>query len=378
MTLVSCTQNVETAPEPVDIGLLMPITGPYASPGADMKDAFELYVDANGGKLGGREINFSLADEGADPKKAAAKAKDLIEKDDVKAIIGVGSGQAYALTAPLAAKHEVPLVGAGGQVLPEGADMEYLWLTSFLAHEAGQASAKYIKEQVDGPVYTIGPDYPGGYLELAGFTKTFEKIGGELANPSGKTEWTPWPATKDFGKYFDQIAETDAKAIYAFYAGKPAVQFVKAYAKSKAKDIPLYGAFLTEGPVLAAQGKDALGVYTAMNYSPDIDNAANRTLTSTWSASHPDRQTNVYTVTGWDCARILDQAIGSIDKDEEVTSQAINKAIADLGTINSPRGSWQFSEKTHSPVQRWYMRKVDYDGPVLTNVVVKDLATVGG
>ena len=34
-------------------------------------------------------------------------------------------------------------------------------------------------------------------------------------------------------------------------------------------------------------------------------------------------------------------------------TQSINNAIAGLGQIESPRGAWQFSKKTHSPVLGW-------------------------
>lgn len=79
----------------------------------------------------------------------------------------------------------------------------------------------------------------------------------------------------------------------------------------------------------------------------------------------------------YDAAAVLDKAIADAAKDGDVTPQTINKAIAGLGQIDSPRGSWEFGDKAHSPVQTWYLRQVRPDGAQLANVMVQDLATLG-
>lgn len=72
---------------------------------------------------------------------------------------------------------------------------------------------------------------------------------------------------------------------------------------------------------------------------------------------------------------MLDRAIGAAGNDP--TPEAINAQIGKLGQIASPRGAWQFSTVTHSPVQKWYLRQVRQDGRALSNTVVGDLATIG-
>jgi branched-chain amino acid transport system substrate-binding protein len=126
--------------------------------------------------------------------------------------------------------------------------------------------------------------------------------------------------------------------------------------------------------VLGAQGEAAEGIWNVLNYSPDLDNAANRVFVAEWSARH-DRTPTTFAMASWDAALVLDRAIATIGG--EVTPAAINEAIAGLGQIDSPRGPWQFSEQTHAPIQRWYLRVVARDGSELTNVLVEDLATVG-
>jgi branched-chain amino acid transport system substrate-binding protein len=141
------------------------------------------------------------------------------------------------------------------------------------------------------------------------------------------------------------------------------------------KNLPLFAAgFLTEGGVLAAQGQSARDIYSVLNYSPDLDNAANRTFTAAWRARH-DSAPTTYAMASYDAGAVLDRAIGAAGTNP--TPEAINAAIAGIGQIDSPRGSWEFSRNTHAPIQKWYLRQVRPDGRALSNTVVESLLTLG-
>jgi branched-chain amino acid transport system substrate-binding protein len=56
----------------------------------------------------------------------------------------------------------------------------------------------------------------------------------------------------------------------------------------------------------------------------------------------------------------------------------INADIGRLGQIDSPRGAWRFATETHAPIQKWYLRQVRRDVRALSNVVIVELATLGG
>jgi len=224
-------------------------------------------------------------------------------------------------------------------------------------------------------VFAIGPDYQGGYDELRGFTAAFQKAGGQLANRDGKATFTPFPQTTDFTPYFAQIKASGAKAVYCFYAGTAAVDFVKQYAQSDVKALPLFAAgFLTEGGVLGAQGPAARDIYSVLNYSPDLDNAANRTFTAAWRSRH-DSAPTTYAMASYDAGAVLDRAIAAAGANP--TADAINTAIGGIGQIDSPRGTWEFSRGTHAPIQKWYLRQVRPDGRALSNTVVETLLTLG-
>lgn len=361
----------------VRVGFLASLSGTYQSVGTDMRAGFELYLSTHDNKLGGRPVDLVVADEGDGPATAVPAATRLIKQDRVVALAGVVGGGSVAGIIPLTSESKIPFIGANAR--PQVKDTSWVWHTSFVSDEPGIAIAAYVKQRVgDGTVYAIGPDYQGGWDELRGFTDTYTAAGGKLANPGGKTTFTPFPQTSNFVPYLAKIRQSGAEAVYTFYAGKAAVDFVTQYAQSDLRNVPLYAAgFLTEGSVLPAQGQAAKGIRNVLNYSPDLDNPVNRAFVAAWKTAGRDGLPTTYAMAAYDAAAVLDKAIAAIDG--PVTPEAINTAIAGLGRIDSPRGAWQFNKTpgAHYPIQKWYLREVRLDGQALSNVLVQDLATLG-
>jgi branched-chain amino acid transport system substrate-binding protein len=373
LALAGCDTSSASDSDVVKIGFVASMSGTYQDVGQEMHDGFQLYLDTHDGRFGGRKVNLLIGDEGNGAATALPAATRLVKDEHVAALTGIVASGSYLAVAALATEHKIPLVGSNGR--PDTANSDWLWTTSFRSPDPGTAIAPYIKEHVDGPVWAIGPNYQGGFDQVGGFVDTFTKLGGKLANPDGKPAWTPFPETPNYVPYLTAIAKSNAKAVYAFFGGQNAISFVTQYKQSDARNLPLYGAFLTEGPILQQQGPAAEGIQNVLNYSPDLDNQANRTFVSAWSTRHPDRSPTTYAMAAYDAAAILDKAITKISG--KVTPAAVNQAIAQLGQIDSPRGTWQFNQKTHTPIQHWYLRVVRRDGTQLANRVVQDLATIG-
>ena len=359
---------------PVTIGLITALSGSNKALGPDHLNGFQLYLDTHGNKLGGHAVTLKVGDEANGGGAAVPVVKQMIEQDHVLAIAGIVATPTILAVVPVATAAGVPVVNTGGR--PTVKDVSHLWTMSFMSTDPGGAMGPYMAQNIQGSVYAFGPDYQGGYDQLRGFTDSFTKAGGKLANDGGKPTFTPFPNTTDFTPYLSKVKASGAKAIYCFYTGASAIAFVKDWAQSDAKDIPLYAAgFITEGGALKAEGQAANGIITSMNYSPDISSAANREFVSAWTQAHDGDQPPATAMYSWDAASVLDQAIAKAGPDP--TPQKVNDAIKALGQIDSPRGTWQLSPDTHVPVQKWYLRKVEMDGTALANVKIGDLATIG-
>jgi len=358
----------------IHIGLMWPQSGVYKTVGDDFAHGWQLYLDTHGGKLGGHEVKVTVVDEGDGKQSARDGIKKLIEADHVNVVVGTISSDAVQAVYPVITEKHIPYIATGGR--PDNlTDLTYTWHTSWQNRDAGQAIADYIRTTVKGTVYAIGPDYKGGWDQVGGFADAFTAGGGKLANSDGKPTWTPFPTTTNFLPYLNAIQATDAKAVFAFYGGTNAVDFVKQYAQSGLQGkVPLYAAgFTTEGAILTAQGPAADGIYSSLNYAPDLDNPANRAFATAFQQKY-DTTADLYNVTAYDAALLLDQAIAAAGPNP--TSESINAAIGKLGAIPSPRGDWRFGTE-HSPIQPWYLRQVRTDGRGRANVVVQTLTTLG-
>ncbi len=354
------------------VGFLLPQTGPYEAIGPDMKNGFQLYLNQHGGKLGGHTIKVVYADEGDGGATARTSVTKLIGQDHASVIIGGANADAITSIAASVTAAKVPLVGVGGRPSTL-TDVSYIWHTSFQSTDFGHAVAAYVHTHVNGPVYVIGPDYQGGYDEIGGFVQAFTADGGRLASPSGKPAYTPWPTTTNFAPWLAKIKDSGAKAVYAFYAGAPSVAFVKQYHQFLGNSMPLYApAFMTEGGVLSAEGADALGIDTVSDYAANLTNAANTSFVTAYTGAY-HAAPNLYDETSYDAAIVLDQAIAAAGN--HPTGQAINTAIGHLGTITSPRGTWQFNTTDHTPTQPWYLRQVQDVNGTPTNVMLQTLPT---
>ena len=81
-----------------------------------------------------------------------------------------------------------------------------------------------------------------------------------------------------------------------------------------------------------------------------------------------------YAMASYDAAQVLDQAIQLTGG--APTPQQVNLALGRIGQIDSPRGIWQFNQP-RTPQQKWYLREVQRDGQVMSNVLINELATLG-
>jgi branched-chain amino acid transport system substrate-binding protein len=355
---------------PVKIGLLVPQSGVYKSLGDDMKAGFELYLAEHGGKLGGREVQVVLADEGETADSGKASAEKLVKQDNVLAVAGVVSSAVLNGIVDLVEGSKVPLVGSNASPTTL-TDATYIWRTSYVNDDPGKALGGYVAKHVDGPVYLLAADYQAGKDEVSGFKETFLAAGGKVADEV----YTPFPSTTNFQPFLSNLEKSGAKAVFTFYAGGAAVDFVKQYDQFGLHNkVDHYSpGFLTEGGVLKAQGEAAVGTFTSMNYSADLDNEVNKKFVAAYQAKTSMLPTT-YAMATYDAAQVLDKAIAAAGDD--LTRDSLNAAIGKVGTIDSPRGQWEFNDNG-TPRQTWYLREVKQSGDGFANVVISELGQLG-
>lgn len=355
--------------ESVKIGLSVPKSGTYASLGRDMEQGFKLYLEQNENQLGGKSVQLVETDEGNGPQTGIPATERLVTQDQVSAVVGIVNSATASGLAETFNQNKVPLIVANAgsdKLVPEPSD--YIWRTSFANGTVNEAIGAKVAEEVgDGSVYVLATDYAAGREQMAGFKKSFEAAGGQIA---GEEYTPPFGATTDWQPYLNNVRNSGAKAVHVFYAGSEAVAFVQQFKQFLGNtDIQLYGSgFLTEGSVLEAQGEAADGVKTTLHYSDQIDTPENKEFVQAYTEAY-DMAPTVYAVQAYDAAQVLDKAIEGADG---VTGEAIGAAIGKVDQIESPRGTWSFNE-AHDPQQPYYLREVQVVDGKRVNAVVEEL-----
>src|SRR5213083_166251 len=73
---------------PIKIGMLAPLTGPFAQIGKDMVNGTELYLDEIGRQMSGRKVELIVEDDEGNPATALNKSRKLVEQDKVHLLTG--------------------------------------------------------------------------------------------------------------------------------------------------------------------------------------------------------------------------------------------------------------------------------------------------
>lgn len=353
---------------PIKVGFMLPATGTYANLGNMIENGFKMYVNEQGGKLGGREIQYFKVDDESDPAKATDNVNKLIKRDQVDVVVGtVHSGVALAM-AKVARETKTLLIvpNAGADVITGAMCAPNIFRTSFTNWQPAYAMGKVAADRGHKKIMTITWNYAAGNESVKGFQEGFEKAGGKVT----ESLTLPFPNV-EYQALLTQIASQKPDAVYAFFAGGGAVKFVKDYvAAGLNKSIPLYGpGFLTDG-TLEAQGEAAQGMITTLHYADNLNTPRDNTFRLNFAKAYKTNA-DVYAVQGYDAAQLLATGLKSVNGDFSKRDQMV-KAMGSA-TIDSPRGKFTLSP-AHNPIQDIYLREVKGINNEVKGVAIKALA----
>ncbi len=340
------------AQEKIKVGLMLPYTGTFAALGVAIENGFRQYIDEQGGKLGGRAIEFVKVDDESDPAKAADNANKLVKRDNVDVMVGtVHSGVALAM-AKVAKDNDTLLIvpNAGADAITGPLCAPNIFRSSFSNWQPGYAIGKVAAERKFKTAVTLTWKYAAGDETVRGFKEAFEGGGGKVVKELN----LPFP-TVEFQALLTEIAATRPDVVFVFFAGGGAVKFVKDWSAAGLKDkIPLYASgFLTDG-TLEAQGDAAAGIMTALHYADDLSTKRDQAFRLQYAKTYK-LQPDVYAVQGYDAAQLLGAGLAAVKGD--IRNRAGMVQAMEAARIDSPRGPFTLS-KAHNPVQDFYLRQV--------------------
>jgi branched-chain amino acid transport system substrate-binding protein len=355
----------------VRVGLMLPYTGTFAQLGVAIENGFRMAVDQQGGKLGGREIEWFKVDDESEPPKGIENANKLVQRDKVDVLVGtVHSGVQMGIQKVARDSGVLNLIpNAGVHAATRSLCAPNVFRTSFSNSQPTRALGKAMVERGHKRAVWITWKYAAGDEAFEGFKEGYLAAGGTIIKELG----LPFPQV-EFQALLTEIASLKPDAVACFFAGGGAAKFIRDYAAAGLKGkIPLYGSgFLTEG-VLEAAGPAADGIVTTMHYSDSLDTPRNRQFRLDYAKTFR-LQPDVYAVQGYDTGLLLAQGANAV-KGDMANKAALYKALQSA-TIDSPRGKWTMSA-SHNPIQDIYLREVVNKENKVLGVAAKALADSG-
>src|SRR3954452_16164528 len=210
----------------VKIGIIGPFSGPFAHYGTLFKTGAEAYVASQGGKLGGKEIEFIYRDTGGpNPGQTKTLVQELIVKDKVDYLGGfVFTPNAFAV-APLIQQSQTPTVIFNAATSAITDKSEFFIRTSYTLWQVTVPMAQWAAKNNIKRVVTAVTDYGPGIDAETAWKSEFAKQGGTVV------ESIRMPiSTTDFSPFVQRIKASGAQAVYTFLpGGPPNLGFVKAY-----------------------------------------------------------------------------------------------------------------------------------------------------
>jgi branched-chain amino acid transport system substrate-binding protein len=340
------------AQEPIKIGLILPMTGPFASTGRQIDAAVKLYLQDKGASVGGRKIEVVLKDDTGTADVTRRIAQELIVNDKVTAIAGFGLTPLALATAPLATQAKTPMVvmAAATAIITERSP--FIVRTSQVVPQIGAPFGTWIAKQGTKRVITIVSDYGPGHDVESSFSEAFKAGGGQVENVRVPLQ------NPDFSPFLQRVAETKPEALLVFVPSGVGAQFMKQFVERglDKSGVRLIGTGdLTDDDILNGMGDIALGVVTAQHYSASHPSPENKAFVEGFKKANPGMRPNFMAVGGYDGMHVL---VEGLKKTNGEGGEALVTAMKGM-SWTSPRGPISIDPETRDIVQNVYIRKVE-------------------
>lgn len=356
------------AQEPIRIGLILPLTGPFTPTGRQIEAGARLYVQQQGDTVAGRKIQLVVKDDGNVADATKRIAQELIVNDKVAILAGFGLTPLALAVAPLSAQAKVPqiVMGAATSIVTERSP--YIARSGMVAPALTVGVAEWAPKNGIKRVVTLVSDYAPGVDIEKSFIEQFTRAGGEviaqlrapLANP-------------DFAPFLQRARDAKPDGLFVFVpAGQGSILMKQFSERGMDKSgIKLIGTGdMTDDDILNGIGDVALGLVTSHHYSAAHPSAMNKSYVAAFKKANPGMRPNFMAMGGYDGMHLIYEALkktkGATDGDALINAM---KGMA----WESPRGPISIDAETRDIVQNIYVRKVERVDGELYNV---EFATV--
>jgi len=351
------------AQEVVKIGLVLPMTGPFASTGRQVEAGVKAYMALNGDTVAGKKVEVVLRDDAGVADQTRRIAQELVVNDGVKMLMGFGLTPLAMSVAPVLNQAKVPAIitsATTSAIMPQS---QYFVRTSMAGPQSAVPVATWAVQNNLKRVVTLVSDYGPGIDIEKGFTTQFKKDGGTIV------EAVRVPlANPDFAPFLQRVRDSKPDAVFVFVPSGVGSLFMKQFVERGLADagIKLIGTGdITDDDLLNGIGAAAKGVITGHFYSALHDSPENKAFVEQVKKANKGMRPNFMSVGGYDAIHLAYESLKKTNGDTD--GAKLVDAMKGM-SWTSPRGPITIDPETRDIVQDIYMREVKEVNGELYNV----------
>jgi branched-chain amino acid transport system substrate-binding protein len=360
------------AADPLKIGLILPLTGPFASTGKQIEAACRLYIAKNGDTVAGRKVELIVKDDtGLAPETTKRIAQELVVQDKVTVLAGFGLTPLALAAAPVATEAKVPMIvmAAATGMIPTRSP--FIVRTGFTLPQVTGPIAEWALKNKIKRVVTMVTDYGPGLDAEKTFVTVFKAGGGEVVESIKTPLRNP-----DYAPFLQRVKDAKPDALFVFVPSGEGLAVMKQFDERGLKQagIRLIGTGdVTDDDLLESMGAPSVGVITSFHYSAAHDSPENKAYVDGFMKANNGMRPNFHSVGGYDGMHLIYEAVKKAGPN--ATGEQLVEAMKGQ-KWTSPRGPMSIDPATRQAVENVYLREVKMVNGKPWNVEFETFETV--
>ncbi len=344
----------------VKIGLMGPMTGPWASEGQEMKQVLDLLAGEinDAGGLNGMQVEVIAEDDAGDPRQASLAATRLTTKDIV-AVIGTYGSSITEATQNIYDESSIIQVANGSTAIRlTEKGLEYFFRTCPRDDEQGKVAAQTIKDLGFKKVAILhdNTSYAKGLAsETQGLLK--DEGGMEIVFFEALT-----PGERDYNAILTKLKAVKPDCVF-FTGYYPEAGLLLRQKNEMGWDVPFIGGDATNHPDLVKiAGKDSVyGFYFVSAPLPkDLDTPEAKSFVADFGSQYGNPPQSIYAVLAGDGFRVVAEAIRQTKStDTDKLADYLHVKLTDFPGLT---GTISFNDKGDRVGEVYRVYKVNEEG----------------
>jgi branched-chain amino acid transport system substrate-binding protein len=347
------------------VGLILPMTGAFASTGRQIEAAARLYMAEHGSTVAGRNMVLVLKDDGGVPEQTKRLAQELLVNDRVDVLAGFGITPSALAVGPIITQAKTPAVIMAAATSGIVASSPYFVRTSYTLQQSAGTMADWTTKNGLKRVVTMVSDYGPGIDAEKVYKERVSRAGVQIVEEIRVPMRNP-----DFAPYLQRVRDLNPDAVFVFVPSGPAATLMKQFSErglAKA-GIKLIGdGGVTDDDLLNDMGDAAIGTITSFHYSASHDSPLNKQFVQGIGKANKGMRPNFMAAGGHDGMHVIYKALEATKGQGK--GEALIAAMRGM-SFESPRGPVTIDAQTGDIVQNVYIRRVDRQDGQLWNTEI--------